>query len=85
MGDAQSIAQGGPVLFCDQGRLRDREVGAGRSPVRPQERRDVGPEGGMDGFIRGLASRRWAPEGDGTIDTQRGEDALLQGGALVLL
>src|SRR5437870_1499124 len=49
-----------------------------------QERRNVRQEGVMHRFIRGIALLWFTPQGDGTIDTQRGEDEWLQVGALVL-
>src|SRR5262245_63904526 len=49
-----------------------------------QECRNVRQEGVIHRFIRGIAIRWLAPQGDSTIDTQRGEDAWLQVGALVL-
>jgi hypothetical protein len=67
-GDEEGIAQGGQVVVCHQGRISNLDVGAGRYPVRPQERRDGGQEGVVHGFIRGLAIRRLAPEGDGPGD-----------------
>jgi len=49
-----------------------------------QERRYAGQEGGSDGCIRGMAILGFAPERPGPIDAERGEDALLQVGPLVL-
>jgi hypothetical protein len=50
-GDEEGVAQGGQVVFGHQGRISNRDGGAGRHPVLPQERRDGGQEGIVDGFI----------------------------------
>src|SRR5712691_12132109 len=49
-----------------------------------EERRNVRQKGVIHRFIRVIAIRWFAQEGYSTIDTQRGEDELLQVGALVL-
>jgi hypothetical protein len=50
-----------------------------------QECRNVRQEGVIHRFIRGIAIRWFAPQGDSTIDTPRGEDEWLQVGRLSLL
>jgi hypothetical protein len=49
--EAAGVAHGGQVVFGHQGRISNRDVGAGRDPVLPQERRYGGHEGMVDGFL----------------------------------
>ena len=55
-----------------------------RDAVLCQERRYGGQEGVIDGFIRGIAILGFAPDRNGPIDAECGEDELLQVGPLVL-
>jgi hypothetical protein len=77
-------AERGPLGCRHPGRIGDRAGGPGCDPMRGQERRAVRQDGVMHRFLRGLALLRLAPPWAGTIDPQRGEDAWLQGRALVL-
>ena len=76
--DEQGVAERGQIVLGHQRRIGDVDVGARRDPVLRQERRDVRQEGVVDGFIRGIAIVRFAPEGDGPVDAQGREDELLQ-------
>ena len=65
-------------------RIGDVDISAWRDPVLRQERRNIRQESVIHGFIRGIAIVWFAPEGYCPIDTQGGEDELLQVWPLVL-
>ena len=82
--DEQSIAQRGQIGLRHQRRIGDRDVRPWCDPMLRQERRDGRQERVLDGFIRGIAILGFTPDGDSPIDTQGGEDKLLQVWPLVL-
>ena len=82
--DEQGIAECGQIVLGHQRGISDVDVGSWCDPMLRQERRNVRQEGVIHRFIRGIAILWFPPQGDSTIDTQRGEDELLQVGALVL-
>ena len=83
-GDEQGVAKRGQIVLGHQRRIGHRDIGAWCHPMRGQEGRNGRQEGVVDGFIRGIAILRFAPEGDGTIDAQSREDELLQIRPLIL-
>ena len=82
--DAPGGTERGEMVLRHQCGIGDIDGGPWGDPRRGQERGDVRQDGVMHGFIRGIAILRVAPPRDGTLDTPRGEDAWLQGRALVL-
>jgi hypothetical protein len=66
----QGVTQRRQLLLRHERRISDVAVGAWRAPVLRQAWCAVRPAGVGHGFLRGMASVRFAPEGYGTLHTQ---------------